>query len=128
MGFFRSGRDILSNVVKRTSTPKLPPLSPGRAGSRVFTTESYKSPGAVVSPIPPYLSSGSTGGAAVAGLPKFEVLKGKSAPLDIQNIDTDMIIPKEVRRLYVQLETIYTFMSPNPNLTPRTFRRKPASS
>merc|ERR1712137_66412 len=30
-----------------------------------------------------------------AGLPKFESLTGVVAPLDIQNIDTDMIIPKE---------------------------------
>merc|ERR1711937_1136331 len=51
--------------------------------------------GAIISPVPPYLSSGSLGAAAVAGLPEFKVLKGKSAPLDIQNIDTDMIIPKE---------------------------------
>eukprot|EP00566_Odontella_aurita_P008817 CAMPEP_0113539886 /NCGR_PEP_ID=MMETSP0015_2-20120614/8174_1 /TAXON_ID=2838 /ORGANISM="Odontella" /LENGTH=830 /DNA_ID=CAMNT_0000439629 /DNA_START=83 /DNA_END=2575 /DNA_ORIENTATION=+ /assembly_acc=CAM_ASM_000160 len=73
----------------------------GNTGSHVFSTESYSSPGAVVSPEAPYLSSSSdasssaenTGGAA--GLPKFEVLKGVAAPLDIQNIDTDMIIPKE---------------------------------
>eukprot|EP00325_Prymnesiales_sp_UTEX-LB-985_P003790 CAMPEP_0174697238 /NCGR_PEP_ID=MMETSP1094-20130205/3152_1 /TAXON_ID=156173 /ORGANISM="Chrysochromulina brevifilum, Strain UTEX LB 985" /LENGTH=798 /DNA_ID=CAMNT_0015894177 /DNA_START=13 /DNA_END=2409 /DNA_ORIENTATION=+ len=29
------------------------------------------------------------------GIPKFGNLKGTAAPLDIQNIDTDMIIPKE---------------------------------
>ena len=28
-------------------------------------------------------------------MPKFTNLKGVTAPLDIQNIDTDMIIPKE---------------------------------
>lgn len=65
--------------------------------SRVFSTEQFTSPGALVSPAAPYLSSSSessTGGGA-PGLPKFEVLKGVAAPLDIQNIDTDMIIPKE---------------------------------
>jgi 3-isopropylmalate dehydratase len=65
--------------------------------SRVFSTESYKSPGAVISPIPPYLeksgNAGKVGGAA--GLPRFESLTGVAAPLDIENIDTDMIIPKE---------------------------------
>ena len=65
--------------------------------SRVFSTESYKSPGAIISPIPPYLAksgaSGKVGGAA--GLPRFESLTGVAAPLDIENIDTDMIIPKE---------------------------------
>eukprot|EP00573_Skeletonema_grethae_P005023 CAMPEP_0201693046 /NCGR_PEP_ID=MMETSP0578-20130828/5756_1 /ASSEMBLY_ACC=CAM_ASM_000663 /TAXON_ID=267565 /ORGANISM="Skeletonema grethea, Strain CCMP 1804" /LENGTH=806 /DNA_ID=CAMNT_0048178507 /DNA_START=220 /DNA_END=2640 /DNA_ORIENTATION=+ len=66
--------------------------------SNVFTTESYVSPGAVISPPAPYLanradSDGAAGGAA--GLPKFNVLTGVAAPLDIQNIDTDMIIPKE---------------------------------
>jgi len=30
-----------------------------------------------------------------AGMPKFTTLKGVAAPLDIQNIDTDMIIPKQ---------------------------------
>jgi len=29
------------------------------------------------------------------GIPVFDNLKGRAAPLDIQNIDTDMIIPKE---------------------------------
>lgn len=66
--------------------------------SKVFSTEHLDSPGAVISPTPPYKdkegeATASTGGAA--GLPKFEVLKGVAAPLDIQNIDTDMIIPKE---------------------------------
>ena len=66
--------------------------------SNVFTTESYVSPGAVISPPAPYLanrgdSDDAAGGAA--GLPKFTVLTGVAAPLDIQNIDTDMIIPKE---------------------------------
>eukprot|EP00536_Pseudo-nitzschia_multiseries_P011629 jgi/Psemu1/206349/e_gw1.406.49.1 len=64
-------------------------------GSRVFTTEKFVSPGPVIDPPPPYMKD-MTGDAEIApGLPKFEVLKGKSAPLDIQNIDTDMIIPKE---------------------------------
>lgn len=64
-------------------------------GSRVFSTEQYVSPGAVIDPPAPYMSE-ITGDAEVAsGLPKFQVVKGKSAALDIQNIDTDMIIPKE---------------------------------
>ena len=65
--------------------------------SNVFATEQFVSPGAVVSPPAPYLSSNSdnTGAAGAAGLPKFESLTGVCAPLDIQNIDTDMIIPKE---------------------------------
>jgi len=37
-------------------------------------------------------AEGSTGG---AGMPVFDNLKGVAAPLDIQNVDTDMIIPKE---------------------------------
>eukprot|EP00567_Pseudictyota_dubia_P001651 CAMPEP_0197467312 /NCGR_PEP_ID=MMETSP1175-20131217/65501_1 /TAXON_ID=1003142 /ORGANISM="Triceratium dubium, Strain CCMP147" /LENGTH=975 /DNA_ID=CAMNT_0043003379 /DNA_START=107 /DNA_END=3033 /DNA_ORIENTATION=- len=70
-----------------------------KEGSHVFSTESYPSPGAVISPEAPYLKategkSDSSEGSP-AGLPKFEVLKGVAAPLDIQNIDTDMIIPKE---------------------------------
>lgn len=64
--------------------------------SRVFSTEQYTSPGAVISPSAPYLAKGATGSASGAvGLPKFETLTGVAAPLDIQNIDTDMIIPKE---------------------------------
>lgn len=64
-------------------------------GSRVFSTENYKSPGAVIDPPAPYMMEMSDEGETSSGLPKFTVLSGKSAPLDIQNIDTDMIIPKE---------------------------------
>ena len=35
------------------------------------------------------------GGSSAVGMPVFDNLKGVTAPLDIQNIDTDMIIPKE---------------------------------
>ena len=66
--------------------------------SRVFTTESYVSPGAVISPPAPYQANKADGASdegAAPGLPKFTVLTGVVAPLDIQNIDTDMIIPKE---------------------------------
>mmetsp|Transcript_48008 Transcript_48008/g.102830 ORF Transcript_48008/g.102830 Transcript_48008/m.102830 type:complete len:752 (-) Transcript_48008:142-2397(-) len=35
------------------------------------------------------------GGAVAAGMPKFTTLKGIAAPLDMQNVDTDMIIPKQ---------------------------------
>lgn len=65
--------------------------------SNVFKTESLPSPGPVIDPPAPYLAeaAGSAGDEAAAGLPKFTVLKGVAAPLDIQNIDTDMIIPKE---------------------------------
>mmetsp|Transcript_15826 Transcript_15826/g.32533 ORF Transcript_15826/g.32533 Transcript_15826/m.32533 type:complete len:793 (+) Transcript_15826:73-2451(+) len=64
-------------------------------GSRVFSTESYANPGPIISPPAPYQKETTDGGAVASGLPKFTVLKGKSAHLDIQNIDTDMIIPKE---------------------------------
>ncbi|XRB07721.1 3-isopropylmalate dehydratase small subunit [Pycnococcus provasolii] len=33
--------------------------------------------------------------AAAGGIPTFTVLSGRAAPLDIQNVDTDMIIPKQ---------------------------------
>lgn len=65
--------------------------------SRVFTTEQIASPGAIVDRSAPYLldiiakASSTEGG----GLPKFEKMTGVAAPLDIQNADTDMIIPKE---------------------------------
>ena len=41
----------------------------------------------------PVIRESEEGGSA--GMPKFTNLKGVAAPLDIQNIDTDMIIPKE---------------------------------
>lgn len=65
--------------------------------SRAFSTETYPSPGPIISPTPPYLEKEQSvaPSAEAAGLPKFEILKGVVAPLDIQNIDTDMIIPKE---------------------------------
>jgi 3-isopropylmalate dehydratase len=70
--------------------------------SRAFTADVYTNPGPIISPTPPYLekkqggsSSSSSSDDKPEGLPKFEVLTGVAAPLDIQNIDTDMIIPKE---------------------------------
>ncbi|GMI39115.1 hypothetical protein TrCOL_g3418 [Triparma columacea] len=63
--------------------------------SKVFTAESYPNPGPIISPPAPYQKESNAGASSASGLPKFTVLKGKSAPLDIQNIDTDMIIPKE---------------------------------
>jgi 3-isopropylmalate dehydratase len=75
------------------------PRTKERKQSRVFTTDRMSSPGAVISPEAPYLknidTSASSNDVVAAGLPKFEVLSGVAAPLDIQNIDTDMIIPKE---------------------------------
>ncbi|RCH92216.1 3-isopropylmalate dehydratase [Rhizopus azygosporus] len=37
----------------------------------------------------------SSDGQASGGMPKFTTLKGYAAPLDISNVDTDMIIPKQ---------------------------------
>jgi 3-isopropylmalate dehydratase len=63
--------------------------------SRVFHTENYISPGPIVDPPAPYMKANDGDAEVASGLPKFEIFVGKSAPLDIQNIDTDMIIPKE---------------------------------
>ena len=65
--------------------------------SNVFTTESFPNPGASINPKAPYQegASSSDGEKAAPGLPRFESITGVGAPLDIQNIDTDMIIPKE---------------------------------
>ena len=41
----------------------------------------------------PIIREGASAGGG--GIPKFSNLKGIAAPLDVQNIDTDMIIPKE---------------------------------
>ncbi len=67
------------------------------SSSRVFSTESYENAGPMINPPAPYLEGATSDSttAAPPGLPKFEVLTGVGAPLDIQNIDTDMIIPKE---------------------------------
>ena len=64
--------------------------------SKVFTTESFANPGAIINPPAPYMKGQSAGAVVSApGLPKFESVTGVGAPLDIMNIDTDMIIPKE---------------------------------
>lgn len=70
-------------------------VDPRSQGSRVFSTEKYVSPGPIIDPPAPYMAEKSEDGQVASGLPTFTVFKGKSAPLDIQNIDTDMIIPKE---------------------------------
>jgi 3-isopropylmalate dehydratase len=77
--------------------PSADPRSEKNIKSRVFSSEVLANPGAVVSPPAPYLASkaSSKSGEKPAGLPKFETFTGVAAPLDIKNIDTDMIIPKE---------------------------------
>jgi 3-isopropylmalate dehydratase len=78
--------------------PSADPRLASNSKSRVFTTEELVSPGPVISPPAPYLENLDAeikGTADSAGLPKFNSLTGVAAPLDIQNIDTDMIIPKE---------------------------------
>ena len=79
------------------SDPRKANLSPV-SQSKAFKTLTFANPGPIISPESPYLkaavASSSTQSTA-PGLPKFEILKGVAAPLDIQNIDTDMIIPKE---------------------------------
>eukprot|EP00526_Cylindrotheca_closterium_P004592 CAMPEP_0113638242 /NCGR_PEP_ID=MMETSP0017_2-20120614/20027_1 /TAXON_ID=2856 /ORGANISM="Cylindrotheca closterium" /LENGTH=793 /DNA_ID=CAMNT_0000549327 /DNA_START=234 /DNA_END=2612 /DNA_ORIENTATION=+ /assembly_acc=CAM_ASM_000147 len=74
-----------------------PRVPSGETSSRVFSTESYPNGGATISPVPPYMkgSEASSSEGSAAGLDRFESLTGIAAPLDIQNIDTDMIIPKE---------------------------------
>jgi len=74
-----------------------PRIPSGESSSRVFSTEKFANAGATISPVPPYMkgSDASSSEGSAAGLPKFESLTGIAAPLDIQNIDTDMIIPKE---------------------------------
>ena len=57
----------------------------GEVHARMYA-EATDSAGAIIRE-----SQASVGG----GIPKFTNLKGTAAPLDIQNIDTDMIIPKE---------------------------------
>ena len=62
-------------------------------GSNTFSTPMMMNPGAVVNENEDV--SDDSGEASSTGLPKFTTLVGQAAPLDIQNIDTDMIIPKE---------------------------------
>jgi 3-isopropylmalate dehydratase len=66
--------------------------------SNVFSTEKYNNPGPSIKPPAPYLAADSSSGEeeeSPSGLPKFTTLTGTAAGLDIQNIDTDLIIPKE---------------------------------
>jgi 3-isopropylmalate dehydratase len=78
-----------------------------KSQSNVFKITAHKNNGPVIKPIPPYLQqnqktkhdSSSSASAAEreesAGLYKFTTLSGVAASLNIQNVDTDMIIPKE---------------------------------
>ena len=60
----------------------------------VYTeSKSYLSDDLVIAPLPKKGKGGAITGAS--GMPTFTVLKGKAAALDLQNIDTDMIIPKQ---------------------------------
>lgn len=65
--------------------------------SKVFSTENYGNPGPIVDIPAPYQSNKDEKEdiAEAVGLPKITTITGVAAPLDIENIDTDMIIPKE---------------------------------
>jgi len=71
----------------------------GMKESPIFSHESFASPGPIIAPVAPYLSKQEDGAdeteSSAAGMPPFTSLTGVAAPLDIQNVDTDMIIPKE---------------------------------
>ena len=56
-------------------------------------SKTYLVAGDVIAPMPKKGKGVAVAGAG--GMPKFTVLKGKAASLDMQNIDTDMIIPKQ---------------------------------
>jgi 3-isopropylmalate dehydratase len=70
--------------------------------SKVFSTEDYQNPGPIIKPTPPYLQDvcdpvldDECEAPAETGLPIFTTLTGVTVAPDIQNIDTDMIIPKD---------------------------------
>jgi len=64
--------------------------------SLVFETDSFSNPGAKIQTGSSFSSSGDDDEASSSpSTNKFITLTGVAAPLDIQNIDTDMIIPKE---------------------------------
>lgn len=74
------------------------PRITGKSLSPVFSTEQYANLGASISPEAPYQKTADKSeeeSSSAPGLPEFKILTGVAAPLDIQNIDTDMIIPKE---------------------------------
>jgi len=78
--------------------PSQDPRIAPESRSLVFSTEQYANPGPIIKPEAPYQAAAAdndSDSSSAPGLPKFETLKGVAAPLDIQNIDTDMIIPKE---------------------------------
>ena len=61
---------------------------PGSALHRRMYAEAVESAG-------PIIRESGGGSGEAKGMPAFVNLKGKAAPLPLQNIDTDMIIPKE---------------------------------
>jgi 3-isopropylmalate dehydratase len=67
--------------------------TPGLGGAPASSLLSSLYEGAVGSAGPVIRES--TAEAGGGGMPAFTNLKGVAAPLDIQNVDTDMIIPKE---------------------------------
>ena len=66
---------------------------PGEEGMPPSSLLLHQNAAAVESAGPVIREAESTSGGA--GMEVFDNLKGVAAPLDIQNVDTDMIIPKE---------------------------------
>ena len=82
----------VTSVFDYLNDPVLPPPSPQGAGApaaaagTLSDTESTKPNQSLPTPPPPGTKS---------SIPKFTVLKGIAAPLDMENVDTDKIIPKQ---------------------------------
>ena len=75
----------------------------------VTDSKSYLSDEPVIAPMPKKGKGGAS--ASTGGMPKFTVLKGKAAAIDLQNIDTDMIIParflKTIKRTGLGVSAFY---------------------
>jgi len=80
--------DVRQLELAHIATPGEAGAEPSRLQAQLFAGKE-----ASVGPVIREASAGSNGGGG--GMPKFVNLKGVAAPLDIQNVDTDMIIPKE---------------------------------
>ena len=90
----------LSDVRKLDMT-----VIPGETDSKDYLSDDF-----VIAPMPKKGKGSAMAGAG--GMPKFTVLKGKAAAMDLENIDTDMIIPavflKTIKRTGLGVSAFYS--------------------
>ncbi|KAI8059315.1 3-isopropylmalate dehydratase [Gongronella butleri] len=93
-GYLADVREMLPQELPAGNAPKRVEIESPKQAHAELDKENAPAAAAAAAAAPTATQPAATQ-AAQGGMPKFTVLEGIAAPLDIANVDTDMIIPKQ---------------------------------